>query len=206
MAMAIKKGMEPLDLGPTSIAFADNLAKIRSDKRITYKELSERLSKLNVSIPPLGLRRIEGYARRVNVDDAMALAVALEVSPSKLLLGEEPPTGVSDDVIYSEVIAWYRGETKLDPVSLQTYWARYRNRHEQEVIKALEFIKNYPEGISTSYKDVVQRNVEVGQRNIEIANARISHWQQKTGKDIRVEGAIPQESYLHDSIEDLGDG
>jgi hypothetical protein len=43
-------------------------------------------------IPPLGLRRIESGERRVDVDDLMALAVTLNVSPIGLLMpgGADP--------------------------------------------------------------------------------------------------------------------
>ena len=51
-----------------------------------YTDLSERLKDLDRRIPPLGLRRIENGARRVDADDLLALAVALGVSPVTLLM------------------------------------------------------------------------------------------------------------------------
>ncbi|AEM87051.1 hypothetical protein Strvi_7716 [Streptomyces violaceusniger Tu 4113] len=55
------------------------------------RELSQRLSKLGRPILPSGITKLEQAQRRIDVDDLMALAVALEVTPTRLLLG--PPPG-----------------------------------------------------------------------------------------------------------------
>ncbi|MFH7337143.1 helix-turn-helix domain-containing protein [Streptomyces sp. KHY 26] len=73
-------------LGPTGETVRQNIERIRQDKRLTYVELSERLTELGRRIPVLGLRRIERGERRVDADDLMALAVALRVNASALLL------------------------------------------------------------------------------------------------------------------------
>jgi len=62
---------------------------LREKAGLNFKELSDRLAAAGRSIPPLGLRRIEAEDRRVDADDLVALAVALRVNPSALLL---PPT------------------------------------------------------------------------------------------------------------------
>ncbi|CAN5524383.1 hypothetical protein BH09ACT7_BH09ACT7_08530 [soil metagenome] len=73
-------------LGPTGEAVRANLVQIREAKRIPVTRLSERLETLGRHIPPLGIRRIEAGERRVDVDDLMAIAVALDVSPITLLV------------------------------------------------------------------------------------------------------------------------
>jgi transcriptional regulator with XRE-family HTH domain len=73
-------------LGPTGETVRQNIERIRTAKRLTYVELSEQLTELGRRIPVLGLRRIERGERRVDADDLMALAVALGVNPSSLLL------------------------------------------------------------------------------------------------------------------------
>lgn len=80
-------------LGPTGETVRQNIARLRTGKRLTYVELSERLTALNRRIPVLGLRRIERGERRVDADDLTALAVALGVNVSALLL---PPTAEGD--------------------------------------------------------------------------------------------------------------
>jgi transcriptional regulator with XRE-family HTH domain len=73
-------------LGPVGGYVIQNLTEIRAARRLTYKQLSDRLEQLGRPIPTLGLSRIEKGNRRVDVDDLVALAVALGVNPSALLL------------------------------------------------------------------------------------------------------------------------
>jgi transcriptional regulator with XRE-family HTH domain len=67
-------------------------------------------------IPDLGLRRIESGDRRVDADDLMALAVALDVSPVTLLMpaGVDMPdpvqvTGLGEPAAAIGVWAWIQG-------------------------------------------------------------------------------------------------
>lgn len=62
------------------------MRKFREQRRLGYAELSRKLAEMGREIPPLGLRRIESGERRVDVDDLVALALALDVSPLALLL------------------------------------------------------------------------------------------------------------------------
>ncbi len=74
------------DLGPTGEQVNRAVRKFREARNLSYAELSRRLAKLGRKIPPLGLRRIEADERRVDVDDLVALAIALDVAPVALLL------------------------------------------------------------------------------------------------------------------------
>lgn len=71
-------------LGPTGEVVRANIARFRAGMQ--YKELAERLADLGRPIPTLGLRRIEAGERRVDVDDLVALAIALNVTPNALLM------------------------------------------------------------------------------------------------------------------------
>lgn len=84
--MAMKK----IDLGPTGLNVARSVRQYRNIRNFTYAELSRRLDGLNRRIPPLGLRQLEAGKRRVDVDDLVALAVALDASPQALIFGIEP--------------------------------------------------------------------------------------------------------------------
>lgn len=81
-----------LTLGVTGEIVMKNLKRLRGV--MTYAELGRRLEAVGRPIPPLGLRRMEAGERRVDVDDLMALATVLGVSPLTLLLpqGEESDT------------------------------------------------------------------------------------------------------------------
>jgi 8-oxo-dGTP pyrophosphatase MutT (NUDIX family)/transcriptional regulator with XRE-family HTH domain len=81
-------------LGPVGGYVIANLLELRAERRLSYKDLSDRLSQLGRSIPTLGLSRIEKGNRRVDVDDLVALALALGVNPAALLLPRDvPPDG-----------------------------------------------------------------------------------------------------------------
>lgn len=73
-----------MDLGPSGEYARHRLKELRG--RITYAELSRMLEELGRPIPTLGLRRIEAGERRMDIDDLMALSVALKVSPLALLM------------------------------------------------------------------------------------------------------------------------
>lgn len=80
------------ELGPTGRALAEVVRKRREDLGLTYAQLSRKLTKNGRDIPTLGLRRIESCQRHVDVDDLVALAVALEVAPATLMM---PPRAVA---------------------------------------------------------------------------------------------------------------
>lgn len=65
-------------------------------------ELSAKLDAIGRPIPPLGIRRIEDGTRRVDADDLVALAVALEVSPETLLM---PYAENADDEV--QITGWH---------------------------------------------------------------------------------------------------
>jgi transcriptional regulator with XRE-family HTH domain len=94
--MAGMVGREP-DFGETAGAVARNLTRLRADQNLTYTQLSDRLKEqCNWSINAVGIRRIEELQRRVTVDDLVALALALGVSPITLLM---PDTKSEDQLV-----------------------------------------------------------------------------------------------------------
>lgn len=82
------------DIGPTGRTVANNIARARKSQQISLQELEERLIQVGRRISFSGLSKIERAERRVDVDDLMAIAVALDVSPLGLLLpvDREPAT------------------------------------------------------------------------------------------------------------------
>ncbi|MEV3847932.1 helix-turn-helix domain-containing protein [Streptomyces microflavus] len=73
--------------GPTAQRVAENVAKIRKARQLDQKELSARLSDVGRPMLPTVVSKIERKDRRIDVDDLVALALALNVSPTRLLLG-----------------------------------------------------------------------------------------------------------------------
>jgi transcriptional regulator with XRE-family HTH domain len=64
---------------------ARNVRALRDRRRLTVRELSQRLGDLGRPILPSGITKIEQGGRRIDVDDLAALAVALNTSPAFLL-------------------------------------------------------------------------------------------------------------------------
>ena len=74
------------ELGVIGHAVSENLVLIRAIRGLTLRELADRLAgnEHNISFTALG--QIEAKKKRVEVDDLFALALALQVDPSALLL------------------------------------------------------------------------------------------------------------------------
>mgnify|MGYP001618645656 CR=1 FL=1 len=75
--------------GPTGERVRTRLVELRTERNITLRELSARLAELGRPILANGISKIEMGERRVDVDDLMALAIALDVTPNALLLPAE---------------------------------------------------------------------------------------------------------------------
>lgn len=84
-----------IEIGTTGRNVAANILRLRKVRGLTVRALSARLAKCGRSIPSSGLTRIELGERRVDVDDLVALAEALEVEPSQLIL---PPSDLTIEV------------------------------------------------------------------------------------------------------------
>lgn len=106
--------------GPTAAAVARNIGRVRFAREMTQQALSDRLTQLGRPIPTSSIGKIEAGLRTVDVDDLMALALALEVSPLGLLL---PRTSSRTDDIEvtgthgpaENVWKWATGYASQDP-------------------------------------------------------------------------------------------
>ena len=101
--------------GPTGETVWARVAQLRGAQKLSYTDLARRCEDVGRSIPVLGLRRIEADARRVDVDDLMALAAALNVSPATLLMPDVPAnkwltpvqvTGQPNGITAQQLWAW----------------------------------------------------------------------------------------------------
>lgn len=89
------------DRGPTAERVAANIKDVRLSRRVdgrqmTLDDVAARLRELGHPIIKTGLSKLESGERRVDVDDLVALAVALETNVNRLLLGADAK---DDDVI-----------------------------------------------------------------------------------------------------------
>ncbi|SIE28757.1 putative DNA binding protein [Mycobacteroides abscessus subsp. abscessus] len=88
------------------------------ESNLTWTQLSERLESIEWKLTPVAIRNIESEERRVNVDDLVALSVALGVSPATLLMPDIENaqgrdklkvTGVDDPVEAHPLWIWLTG-------------------------------------------------------------------------------------------------
>lgn len=107
-------------LGPTGEIVRANIVRCRG--RMPVTELSRKLRDIGRDIPPLGLRRIEEGSRRVDVDDLVAIAVALDVSPATLLVPDSDVderlfayTGIDSAISGRALWNWVTGLWPLPP-------------------------------------------------------------------------------------------
>ncbi|MFD0721312.1 helix-turn-helix transcriptional regulator [Streptomyces globosus] len=84
-----QRGRRAIEAGPTGRTVAENLARLRKVRGLTTRQLSGMLERNGRPIPASGITRMEKAERQVTVDELVALAVALGVSPVALLL---PPS------------------------------------------------------------------------------------------------------------------
>jgi hypothetical protein len=94
----IPRGAVPRDLnskprGPAAQRVSKNIRALRWERGLDLADLSKRLGNLGQPIAVSGLSKLELGQRRVDVDDLVALALALDVTPNRLLLTED----ASDD-------------------------------------------------------------------------------------------------------------
>lgn len=103
-------------MGPTGETVRANVTRYRTSAALSFAELSRRLEDAGRPIAPLGLRRIESGARRVDVDDLVALAVVLGVNANALLMPEVIGTGLRRAVTGAGEVStdaawhWARGD------------------------------------------------------------------------------------------------
>jgi hypothetical protein len=78
----------PKEPGPTARRVAEAVRRFRREEPqdITTAELSRRLTELGQPIPDTSITKTEQGTRRVDVDDLVAIALALGVTPNTLLM------------------------------------------------------------------------------------------------------------------------
>lgn len=96
-------------LPPIARTLGKNVRTLRQERGLSLAELSERLGRIGRPIGLNVLSKIENVGRGVDVDDLVALAIALDVSPSRLLLPGEADDQIvtlTPKVVISSRNAW----------------------------------------------------------------------------------------------------
>ncbi|MFF1348016.1 helix-turn-helix domain-containing protein [Streptomyces sp. NPDC058322] len=76
----------PLGIGPAGVLTAQAITRSRAARGFAQRQLAERATALGRPMTITMLSRIECRQRRCDVDDLVAIAAALDVSPLTLLV------------------------------------------------------------------------------------------------------------------------
>ena len=79
-------GTNPVQRDATAETVSANVKRLRTDQNLGLRGLSTKLAEVGRPLGHSAVDQIEKGARRVDVDDLLALAVALGVSPVTLLM------------------------------------------------------------------------------------------------------------------------
>lgn len=104
--------------GPLSAFVAENVKRIRTERRIKQTELAEALERLGRPIGRVGLQRLERGERKVDLDDLVALSRAFDIPPVALIfpIGRAEVTELAPGE-YVDVWAacrWFTGKAPLE--------------------------------------------------------------------------------------------
>lgn len=98
------------ELGPSGTRVAENIKQVRESLPLTTEQLAERVTAYGRPMRANTITKIEKMQRRVDVDDLVALALALRVSVNALLLptgGDGSDTvGLTEEVSLRAADAW----------------------------------------------------------------------------------------------------
>lgn len=125
----------PTPTGPAASTVAWNVQRRRAELRITAAELVQRLADLGREVHRSWVSEVENGRRRVDVDDLVQLAAALDVSPATLLMpasvmseeGVDTPVGRKDARDYWEFLTAAR--------SVSSTWENDGEGAEMELAK-----------------------------------------------------------------------
>jgi transcriptional regulator with XRE-family HTH domain len=142
-------GRRAVETGPTGKTVAENLARLRKTRGLSTRQLSAELERRGRSVSASGITRMEKADRHVTADELVALAAALKVNPSALLLplkdGPEESVEISGvgTVGASEAWDWADGRRPLGVargdldslLDFDLYARPPRHRHTWEVTR-----------------------------------------------------------------------
>lgn len=103
----------PVASGPTAERVAKNIERVRKSRQLHQKDVSELLKDVGRPMLPTTVSKMERGERRIDVDDLVALALVLNVSPLTLLLPDDSsqePVKLTEEFEVASLTAWQWGE------------------------------------------------------------------------------------------------
>ena len=148
-------GTRQVDKGPVGIRACANMRALREARGLSLAALSARLTEVGRPMLPSGLSKLEVGQRRMDVDDLVALSVALGVNPSRLLLPVDAPN--DQDVELTRTVTcpawrawqWADGDGPFDD-DLEEDTGRFEDFHLHARPAALRRAAQHPAARSTA--------------------------------------------------------
>jgi 8-oxo-dGTP pyrophosphatase MutT (NUDIX family)/transcriptional regulator with XRE-family HTH domain len=150
--MMATRRIEP---GAVGKRVAQNLAALRIARGLSQPQLAERLARYGRPIAAAVLSKTEQLDRRVDVDDLVALAIALGVTPNRLLLTGRITPDIADEAVeltsvvrmpVLDVWQWASGDAPLADSDVDVNEFRRENRpHDRAEPVDLRELRRYPE-------------------------------------------------------------
>ncbi|MEU6101179.1 helix-turn-helix domain-containing protein [Streptomyces flaveolus] len=110
-------GRRAVEVGPTGMTVAENLARLRKVRGYSTRQLAAELERKGRPVSPSGITRMEKGERVVTVDDVTAFAAIFGVSPVSLLLpltsSAETPVEITGGGTVDALRAWEWGIGRL---------------------------------------------------------------------------------------------
>ncbi len=150
--------------------FGENLRQLRRDMRgMGQAELAQRVSDLGVPLRVNSISRLENGTRVADVPELLALAVALDVTPNRLLLtadATDEPVGLTPNLSVTARCAWKwaAGDQALPKNGVDRYGSGFQlvNRpHNPPDRTTVRELDEHSEALSALYAEV-QRAVDNG--------------------------------------------
>jgi transcriptional regulator with XRE-family HTH domain len=120
-------GTHAVQRDATAETVSANVKRLRKKQNLGLRGLSNKLGEVGRPLGHSAVDQIEKGTRRVDVDDLVALALALDVSPITLLMPDMPgaddpsqdvsATGMDTKVAAGRFWLWLRGEASLTSIS-----------------------------------------------------------------------------------------
>jgi transcriptional regulator with XRE-family HTH domain len=98
-------GTKAVERGPTAERVSANIRQLRERQRLSLAGVSSRLRMVGRPMAASAVHKIENGERRVDVDDLVAFALALKVTPNDLLLPDVRESGDGLIPLTSEMFA-----------------------------------------------------------------------------------------------------
>lgn len=128
------------DVGPVGVRVAQNIEPLRDSRKLSQSELAQAVERLGRPMTRQIISKAEAAERRIDVDDLVALAIALDTTPNRLLLADDAgdePMELTAELRVPALHAWQwaTGERPLYELPAPDEPALIRDDRERQFVR-----------------------------------------------------------------------